>query len=91
MPDKNRSRTWATSLLKAFFRDEPSCRGCGGKASQVSLKAVPLPRVKHRLHAVVTLCPNCESLIERLRQSKNVAAVFFYRREAVAKLYLMLS
>lgn len=91
MPNDNPSNTWDASRLKALRRDGYCCRSCGKKARQIPLEAVPLRPGDHRLHAVVTLCAGCRSLIELLRQNKNVTAIFFYRRRAGIKRYVMLS
>jgi 5-methylcytosine-specific restriction endonuclease McrA len=82
---------WPALRLKVLRRDGHRCRSCGNKRDRSSLDATPTRLGDYRLHAVVTLCPACRSLIEKLRNDERIAAVFFLRGTTGTRCYVATS
>jgi hypothetical protein len=82
---------WPALRLEVPRRDRHRCRSCGNKRDRSSLDATPIRPGDYRLHAVVTLCPACRSLIERLIRNETVTAVFFFRRRTGTRYYAAMS
>ena len=79
---------WPVLRLEVLRRDGHRCRSCGKKSDRESLEATPVRPGDYRMHALVTLCPACRSLIDQLRDNERVIAVFFFRTRTGTRYYV---
>ena len=79
---------WPTLRLDVLRRDGHRCRSCGKKSKRESLEATAVRPGDYRMHALVTLCPACKSLIDQLRGNERVIAVFFFRTRTGTRYYV---
>ena len=79
---------WPVLRLEVLRRDGHRCRSCGKKSDRESLEATPVRPGDYRVHAVVTLCPACRSLIDQLRDNERITAVFFFRTRTGTRYYV---
>jgi 5-methylcytosine-specific restriction endonuclease McrA len=82
---------WPALRLEVLRRDGYRCRSCGKKGDRSSVEAIPVRPGDFRLHAVMTLCPACRSMIDQLRDNEKIAAVFFFRKRKGTKYYVATS